>query len=171
MSGIYPFFCQHLSNGARILDAGCGSGRDIIAFKKMGYEVEAFDASPQIAALASKNSGIDVSINKFSNYQTKELFDGIWCCGSLLHIPLDNLVDDIGNLLTALKHNGIWYMSFKYGDKECFRNGRHFTYMNEIGLKKIISQIKKLSILQTWITEDVRPERSEKWLNAILKKI
>lgn len=171
MSGIYPLFCQHLNIGARILDAGCGSGRDIIAFKNMGYNVEAFDASPKIAALASKNSGIDVSVSKFSDYKTKEKFDGIWCCGSLLHTPLDNLIYDINNLLTALKQNGVWYMSFKYGNKECYRDGRHFTYMDEIGLEKVISQIENLNILQTWITEDVRPERPDKWLNAILKKV
>src|SRR5450755_3248362 len=36
-----------ISPGMRILDAGCGSGRNLVYFLRQGYEVYAVDADPQ----------------------------------------------------------------------------------------------------------------------------
>ncbi len=170
MSEIYRCFCQYLNRGDRILDAGCGSGRDIIAFKKMGYNVDAFDASPEMAKIAAHSSCVNVSVSSFQNYETSHLYDGIWCCASLLHVPLNELNTVTKNLSRALKQNGVWYVSFKYGDKEREENGRHFTDMNEVGLTDLVQQANGLDIVRIWITDDARPGRMEKWLNAILKK-
>ena len=53
--GVFVFdtdLLDGLPAGARILDAGCGSGRDAKAFAALGHRVTAFDASPELAALA-----------------------------------------------------------------------------------------------------------------------
>jgi len=171
MSEIYGCYCQYLKHENRILDAGCGSGRDIIAFKAMGYDVEAFDLSPEMAKIATGNSGVNVSVNSFQNFVTDDPFDGIWCCASLLHVPLSELNSAINNLSKALKRNGVWYVSFKHGDREREFDGRHFTDMNKVSLTNIIQQANGLDVLKTWITDDVRLGRTEKWLNAILKKV
>lgn len=171
LSEVYKIFSRYLKGGDRILDAGCGSGRDIIAFRNMGYHVEAFDISPEIAPIATENSGVNVLISTFHEYQTSKPFAAVWCCASLVHIPLDELVGAIANLSKALIHNGIWYMSFKYGDRQQVRNGRHFTDLNETGLLSLINDAGGLKPERTWITDDARPERNNKWLNAILRKL
>ena len=51
--------------GGAVLDAGCGSGRDSRAFLDAGFKVSAFDASPELAALASTHAGIPVEIQSF----------------------------------------------------------------------------------------------------------
>src|SRR5258708_9890657 len=53
MSSIYDRFVSKLVAGARILDAGCGSGRDTLAFVKRGYSVSAFDSSFEMVKRAS----------------------------------------------------------------------------------------------------------------------
>ena len=74
-------------------------------------------------------------------------------------------------MVTALKHNGIIYASFKYGTFAGERNGRYFTDMTEDTFAYFIKQIKNVKIEEQWITSDVRPEWSdEKWLNLILRK-
>ena len=171
MSEIYSQFCQYLKPGDRILDAGSGSGRDIIAFKKMGYEVEAFDLSPELAEIATNNSGINVLISSFHDYKTDGQFDGIWCCASLLHVPLSQLAGAIKNLSEALKQNGVIYVSFKYGTQEREKEGLHITDMDEAGLSILVNEIKGLHILKVWKTDDTRADRKGKWLNVILKKI
>jgi 2-polyprenyl-3-methyl-5-hydroxy-6-metoxy-1,4-benzoquinol methylase len=44
MAELYKPFLEHVPAGGRILDAGCGSGRDTRAFLAQGYEVVAMDA-------------------------------------------------------------------------------------------------------------------------------
>ena len=53
MTPLHERFLATLPAGARILDAGCGSGRDAKAFAERGHAVAAFDASPELARLAA----------------------------------------------------------------------------------------------------------------------
>ena len=53
-------FLAYLQPGSAILDAGCGSGRDTLAFLSAGYQVDAFDASDEICRIASQKTGIPV---------------------------------------------------------------------------------------------------------------
>jgi 2-polyprenyl-3-methyl-5-hydroxy-6-metoxy-1,4-benzoquinol methylase len=54
MSPLYGRFVPLFADRAAILDAGCGSRRDALAFAKLGYSVTAFDASPALVALAER---------------------------------------------------------------------------------------------------------------------
>lgn len=60
MTALHERFLASLPGGARILDAGCGSGRDAKAFAERGHQVVAFDASPELARLASAHCGLPV---------------------------------------------------------------------------------------------------------------
>ena len=97
-------------------------------------------------------------------------YDGIWACSSILHLPKDELENVLHKMSIALKMDGIIYTSFKYGDFSGWRNGRYFTDMTEEGFADVI-QSKNVTILEKWITGDVRTNRGdEKWLNLLLKK-
>jgi len=170
MSDFYQLFTSDLPKGGLILDAGCGSGRDTKSFLNMGYHVEAFDASSELALLASQLTGIEVKTSKFEYVIDKEIYDGIWCCASLLHVPLGELPQTLERLSDALKPKGVLYMSFKYGDTQREVEGRLFTDMNEVRLTALLKPITNLSEQQIWITHDKRPTRSDVWLNVLLKK-
>jgi len=170
MSSLYETFTQHLAPGARVLDAGCGSGRDAKAFQEMGYQVEAFDASPAMVELAREHTGLPVKVMSFAEVDWKEEFDGIWCCASLLHVPAVELLGVMRRLADALKPGGVWYVSFKYGDGEREVDGRRFTDMEESNLLQHVSIIDDIEIVTLWKTHDLRPQRNEPWLNGLLKK-
>src|SRR5437879_4481189 len=87
LAHLYKPFLAELAPGARILDAGCGSGRDAKAFLTRGYRVTAFDASPQMAANTSSLTGQECKILSFQQMKFRDEFDGIWACASLLHVP------------------------------------------------------------------------------------
>lgn len=91
-------------------------------------------------------------------------------CTSLLHVPYNDLISNIENLSKALKQGGVMYVSFKYGDQERVEAGRHFTDLNEDNFSSIIQGIVYLDIANMWITTDIRPEREDEWLNAVLIK-
>lgn len=170
MGTLYPLFLEYMPSGGRILDAGCGSGRDSKVFVDLGYRVDAFDASAEMVGLASQYTGLPVVHMTFREVCKTSAYDGIWCCASLLHVRLKELPEMMSQLALALKPGGIWYVSFKYGKGERMKEGRQFTDLNEKGLADLAAHLKDITIIRQWITEDQRPDRHERWLNALLQK-
>lgn len=165
-------FAKMLPAGSRILDFGCGSGRDTKYFLEKGYRVEATDGSSELCKLASDFTGIEVKEMLFQDLDARGKYEGIWACSSILHLSKRELLSVIRKMCDALKDNGVIYTSFKYGDFEGERNGRYFTDFTEDTFDKFIKVIQELTIEEEWITSDVRPGRGEeKWLNLILRKI
>jgi cyclopropane fatty-acyl-phospholipid synthase-like methyltransferase len=160
-----------LKEGASILDFGCGSGRDTKAFLDLGYKVEAIDGSVELCKTASEYTGIEVKNMLFQDLNDVEKYDGIWACSSILHVSKADLKSVLKKMVTALKDDGVIYTSFKYGDFEGERNGRYFSDFTEESFREYISDCPDVSIVDSWITGDVRPGRGEeKWLNLVLKK-
>ncbi|MBA1332534.1 tellurite resistance protein [Candidatus Endoriftia persephone str. Guaymas] len=169
MQLLYQRFLPLLPERAHILDAGCGSGRDAKSFIDRGYQVTAFDASVEIAALAEKEIRQPVQVQRLQDIQYQHQFDGIWACASLLHVPAKELPDVFRRLACALKPNGVIYCSFKYGQGEYEKQGRRFTDMDEAGLGMLVAELEVLAIKELWVTADRRPGREhELWLNGIL---
>ena len=65
---LYDQFLPLLKSGSHILDAGCGSGRDTKSFIRAGFKVVAFDASPNLAELAGKHTGLVVEVCEFEHF-------------------------------------------------------------------------------------------------------
>lgn len=171
MHSIYNMFEKYLFEGARILDCGCGSGRDTKYFLEQDYDVEAIDGSEELCKYASDFTGIDVKNIYFQEICYENEFDAIWACASLLHLKKSELPDVFERLTKALVPGGIIYVSFKYGNKSRYRHGRFFTDLDEVGLEELCGQINELKIIETYTTGDVREGREDEiWLNAILQK-
>ena len=173
VSELYRPLLSRIINGAHILDAGCGSGRDSLYFIKKGYKVTAIDASEEMANLASKYIRQPVLVMRFQDIKWENEFDAIWACATLLHVPNEEIVSVFIGMNISLKSNGIINGSFKYGSGErASKDDRSFLDMNEAGFDAIIKQIPNLRIEKTWTTNDVRPGREhEKWFNFIVRKI
>ena len=163
-------FLHYLKRGQKILDAGCGSGRDVIAFIEAGYEVEAFDASAEICRLASEKTGIEVRQLRFEELRGEDQYDGIWACASLLHVQPNDLPDVLLRMHRLLKPEGVLYASFKYGSGEREKDGRYFHDLTENTCREFLLKAGFL-IRELFITQDVRSGRSqERWVNAIAGK-
>jgi SAM-dependent methyltransferase len=170
MSATRARVLAHVPKGGAILEAGCGSGRDALAFKNGGYDVTAFDGSVELGRLASEHTGLSVLHKQFAEVDWVDRFDGVWACASLLHVARRNLPDAVTRLARSLRPGGVFYMSFKYGDAERFTHARPFTDMTEPLLTTLIEQCD-LSLIEMWTSEDVRPVRKgEIWLSAIAKR-
>lgn len=160
-----------LLTGKKVLDFGCGSGRDTKYFLESGFDVTATDGSEELCKSASTYTGIQVKHMLFQDLNEADCYDGIWACSSILHLSKDELRIVINKMSRALKPNGIIYTSFKYGNFEGERNGRFFTDFTLDVFEDFISDLKDIVIEEYWITGDVRPGREEeKWLNLILRK-
>ena len=170
MESLYQPFLSELPEGAFILDVGCGSGRDTLAFKNKGYIVNAIDYSEELVKKATQLTDVQVKLKSFYEIDEYELYDGVWACASLLHCERIRLDEVIGKLINALKLNSVLYMSFKYGDSDREKDGRAFTDLNEVQAEALREQFDHVQQIKQWITVDQRPDRQEKWLNLLWKK-
>jgi SAM-dependent methyltransferase len=171
MESLYSPFLELIPPYGRILDAGCGSGRDSLYFMKKGYDVVAIDASEELVRLASALLGMAVLNMSFQELEFIEEFDGIWACGSLLHVPKNEIKDVLNRLSRSLRKDGIIYASFKYGNGVRLQEGRIFNNYNEDSLASLIKEDPSLKTSRMWKTEDLRKNRKgEYWLNVLTRK-
>ena len=170
MGELHSRFLAHVPAGGIILDAGCGSGRDSHVFLAKGYRVRAFDASPELARLASELIGQTVATRTFDDVEESACYDGVWACASLLHLCEHEIPGTLGQLWTALKPEGVFYLSFKLGDGERTHNGRHFTDATEARLQSWLALLGDVESVEYWITKDQRPDRQENWMNALIRR-
>ena len=172
MTNTYKEFLKLVPEGGKILDLGCGSGRDSMNFMKLGYEVTAIDGAKELAKKASVLLGKEVIVSTFEELELKEKFHGIWACASLLHIKREDLKTVLNNLYNNLEDNGVFYMSFKYGEKEYVDDkNRYFNCFTDESIIGFINENTKFNILDLYITEDKLGRVNEvKWVNLICNR-
>ncbi|ATO20183.1 SAM-dependent methyltransferase [Acinetobacter sp. LoGeW2-3] len=171
MESLYQLFCEQLPMNAVILDLGCGSGRDSLAFKKKGYTVEAIDYSKAMVEQATALTGLQVRHESFYVLSASNQYDGVWACASLLHCERSRLPDVLKRIYKALRCGAVCYMSFKYGTHDREKDGRTFTDLDKQQAQELLDQLGGVTVLKQWITVDKRPDRNENWLNILWKKI
>ena len=107
----------------------------------------------------------------FEEMDFDSVFDGIWACASLLHVPEKELSDILTKIARALKDSGILYMSFKLGDFEGFRGERYFCDYTEDAMEEVLKDNDRFDVVKIWETEDVRSGHSDtRWLNVLVRK-
>lgn len=171
MSDHYRTFLKYLTPGCKLLDLGCGSGRDSAWFAANGFAVTAVDGSAELCKRVKANYGIDAICMQFEDLSFRAEFDAVWACASLLHVGKADMSAILGKVSDALKPGGVLYASYKYGSQERFFKGRYFSDYTEQDLPVLLTPENRLTLLEYWITEDVRPDHAgERWLNLIAKK-
>jgi len=164
-------FTALVKPGGRVLDAGCGSGRDALFFHKAGFQVTATEASANLAALARAHTGLPIQVMTFDEMAWRDTFDGIWACASLLHVPRAELPGVMRRLRDALVPGGVWWMSFKCGPGERQAGGRHFTDLDEAGAGALLAEVGGLDLIAMDVGGDGRPERAhERWLSLLCRR-
>lgn len=172
LSGIMQNFVELLPEGAEVLDLGCGSGRDTKALEEHGFYVTPMDGSAKMCELAEIYTDKEVLNLTFEEMDFREVFDGIWACASLVHVPLEDMKTILEKVLEALKPGGILYFSVYEGDRNGVYGGRYYCDYTEESLKHILRHNRNAETLKIWRTEDVRREKEDhQWLNVLVSKL
>lgn len=162
-------FLQYLPPSSKILDAGCGPGRDSLIFQQMGYTILGLDPAEEMVRYVSENLHLPAVQASFQDIEYIEEFDGIWASASLLHVPLDSLSEVFRKLWTALKPGGILFASFKEGIGMGKEGDRTFSYMTSETLRPYLNDFE---ILDQWIQIPLEGVNLQPclWLNTLLQK-
>ena len=84
---------KHVIPGGRLLDIGCGGGREAIGLAQMGYRVVAIDVAPRMIEAARRNAqrlglAIDFRVQSVTTLaEAPGSYHGAFFAGSLHHIP------------------------------------------------------------------------------------
>lgn len=171
VSELYKNFEELLSPGCRILDLGCGSGRDSRYFSERGCDVVALDPSRAMCEQTRAFANVPVLNMRAEEMRFTNEFDAVWACASLLHVPRDKQLDTLILIGNALKAGGVCYCSWKYGEGDRTVDGRHFTDYTEETFGELLERAAALEEIRVWVTRDVRADRREqRWLNVLLRK-
>lgn len=157
--------------GCRVLDIGCGPGRDAKYLTERGFDVTGIDLTDSFLEIASQN----VPTARFVKMDMRFLdfpadyYDGIWACASFLHIPYNESKKTLRGFYRVLKEGGIICLSVKEGEGEMFieksnKDKRFFAFYNRDGFKSLI-QSSGFDILQTQFDHNF-----DNWINVIAKK-
>ena len=165
---IPDIFLSYLNKNSKILDMGCGTGRDSKYFKELGHIVKSIDGSLEMCKIASNLLNEEVEQLNFLDINYNNEFDGVFACASLLHLSNEDLLIVLNKISNALKENGILYTCFKYGESTRLDNGRFYNDMNEEKFLNLINNINNLKILKTWVTEQYKTDT--KFINYIIRK-
>ncbi|MCI5648598.1 MAG: class I SAM-dependent DNA methyltransferase [Fusicatenibacter sp.] len=172
MSEVMQPFLDALPEGAEeILDLGCGSGRDTKTLEELGYVVTAMDGSEKMCELAEIYTDQEILHLKFEDMDFDEVFDGIWACESLVHVPSEEIEDIMEKVMDALKPGGILYFSVYEGERDGMYGGRYFCDYTEEEIRELMGRFGRAKILDIWTTDNFRRDADDlQWLNVLVKK-
>lgn len=163
-------FLEEMEEGDTILDLGCGSGRDSLAFYEQGFDVTPLDASEEMCKLAEIHTGLEVLNMSYEDMEFDEVFDGVWGCEALVHVPEEDMPEILDKVIDSLRQGGTLYLSFHEGDFEGIQNGRYFCQYTQEKLERILKETGRLEIRKIWVTGEDESE-GEKLLHVLARKI
>ena len=111
-------FLDRLAPGARILELGCGAGRDAARMVERRFTCEATDGTPAMVRKARERFGLDARVLLFEDLDAEAAYDAVWAHASLLHVARADLSRVLGAIHRALRPGGWHFASFKLGTEE-----------------------------------------------------
>ena len=161
-------------NPGRILDFGCGPGRDLMAFKTLGYEAIGLDATPAFVAMAQQITGCEVWQQNFLDLKLPaQYFDGVFANASLLHVPEASMEQVLRDLYECLVVGGAIVMSLARGRGEGFEQrmtGERYTSFWEYDT--IVPYLEKagFTIAHHYYRPPGLPQQEQSWIVVVAKK-
>jgi SAM-dependent methyltransferase len=155
----------------RILDFGCGPGRDLKAFSDLGHEAIGLEGAPRFAEMARAYSGCSVWLQDFLKLDLPaEFFDGIFANASLFHVPRVELPRVLRELRTSLKANGVLFSSNPRGDnEEGWSDERYGCYHDLAAWRRYVSDAGFVEIAHYYRPIGL-PREQQPWLASVWRK-
>ena len=119
LAGVAARFLAHLPEAPRILDVGCGPGRDMALFESLGARATGADFSGEMLAVARtrvRGDLVQADMRKLPFGASS--FDGLWCNAAILHLPKPEAPVALTEFRRVLTANGCAFLSIQTGTSE-----------------------------------------------------
>lgn len=156
----------------RILDLGCGPGRDLMAFKSLGHDPVGLDGSPSFVAMAREHSGCEVWQQDFLALDLPAgHFDGIFANASLFHVPRKDLARVLRELHAALKPRGVLFTSNPRGENQEGWNGGRYGVYHDLSTWRAFLQASAFTELEHYYRPPGLPLEQQPWLASVWRAV
>lgn len=106
-----------IPHGGRILDVGCGPGRDVEWFRRHGFNAIGLDRSSRMVSRAGLRAPAIRSDMRWLPIGASSVH-GLWSCASLLHVPGSALSATLREWRRVLRSDGYLAMTTSTGGSE-----------------------------------------------------
>lgn len=164
---------KYLSDKApsRILDFGCGPGRDLKTFRSLGHKPVGLEGSPKFVTMAREHSGCEVWEQKFLELNLPAgYFDGIFANASLFHVPSKHLPDVLNQLNATLKPGGVLFSSNPRGENQEGWNGERFAVHHDLASWRLFVEAAGFEKLEHYYRPTGLPFEQQRWLASVWRK-
>jgi len=156
--------------GLKILDFGCGPGRDLFYFKSFGHLPTGLDGSKAFCDMARAHSGCPVLQQNFIDLDLAAAsFDGIFANASLFHVPRQELSGVLKRLSDALMPDGVFFSSNPRGSGEAFNDGRYGHYLEFEEYESFLNAAG-LKVEHHYYRPKDLPRAEQPWLAVVARK-
>jgi SAM-dependent methyltransferase len=155
-----------------ILDFGCGPGRDLATFRRMGHVAIGLEGSPSLAAMARADSGCEVWEQDFLRLRLPAArFDAIFANASLFHVPTRELPRVLGQLHATLKPGGVLFSSNPHGhNEEGWNRGRYGAY-HDLEAWRTLLEAAGFAELEHYYRPAGLPRERQPWLASVWRAL
>lgn len=163
---------RHLAPGRRrILDFGCGPGRDLAALTALGHEAVGLDGAARVVAMAKEHTGCEVLHQDFLALDLPPAsFDGVFANASLFHVPAQELPRLLEELHAALLPAGVLFSSNPHGRNEEGWNGQRYgTYLDAATWRQVVTRAG-FTELEHYYRPPGLPRPQQPWLATVWRK-
>lgn len=130
----------------RVLDLGCGAGRDTEYLVRRGATVISGDLSERLLAMTRARSAPAgaVQFDLMSLPFRDGAFAGVWACASVLHVPRLHHFGVFRGIHRVLVPGGLAAISLKEGDEEAWMTGGRLSSPRWFSLRRPDSVVREL---------------------------
>ncbi|HEY3665236.1 MAG TPA: class I SAM-dependent methyltransferase [Polyangiaceae bacterium] len=157
----------------RLLDLGCGPGRDLVALRAMGHVMTGLDGSAEFVRMARERSGCPVLEQSFFELALGEAcFDGVFANASLFHVPRALLPRVLGQLRESLVSGGVLFCSNPRSfdaDHEGFNGERYGSYLTTETWLRLIAEAGFV-VEHHYFRPSDKPPSEQPWLALVARR-
>lgn len=164
---------RHLGPGGPfdILDFGCGPGRDLQTFRRLGHRPVGLDGTARFVEMASTDAGCEVWQQNFLALELPaERFDGVFANASLFHVPLQELPRVLGQLHATLRPGGVLFSSNPRGQNEEGWNGQRYGAWHDYARWRELLEAAGFQALEHYYRPAGLPREQQPWLASVWRK-